>query len=261
MKSNITPANIETQTKTISKANKYKIIKRRQSQIMVHELNKLNFMNSKIHDTKNMNDFLRKFEIIIVKACIKLEHGIKMQRNEFIEKLKKRNFIKFLKSDSKVNERNQSFMKRRSTEIYNNSASLPQKNKPVLNLSLKKRLSFNEEVDCREYENLEAPSHFKETDSIDNSKIVSKKLYKSKKKHLGNIIDNYLTNLHNKYFERFCEPQIYKSINYLKENYEKKKNNFVDYYESRTEIEFMLLDNPSKRLLLTYIRLHFKKTL
>ena len=235
-------------------SHSFRDIKRRQSKMMKLELNKLNYRNSIKSDNKNLGDHIKKFEMNIVKAGIKLEHGIKLQREEFLEKMKMKKFKKFLKSDSKINRRNQSFIKRKSSAYYNKSAHLPrERNKFFNSFSYRKQLHFSNEEEETKHKKPDESSvtQFKETDSLDTSKIISKKMTKQKKKHVGNIIETYLSKITSTFMNKFCEPNLIRTIEYLKENYQKKKDNFTEYYDSRAEIEIMLLDNPSNQTYLS----------
>ena len=256
IKNKIDPPSEHNEERLKNSSHPFRDIKRRQSKMMKLELNKLNYRNSIKSDEKNLGDHIKKFELNIVKAGIKLENGIKLQREEFLEKMKMKKFKKFLKSDSKINRRNQSFIKRKSSAYYNKSAHLPkdrERNKLFNSFSFRKQLHFSNEEGENKIKKADESSvtQFKETDSLDTSKIISKKINKQKKKHVGNIIENYLCKITSTYMNKFCEPNLIRTTEYLKENYQKKKDNFTEYYDSRAEIEIMLLDNPSNQTYLS----------
>lgn len=217
--------------------------KRRQSHYVNIELNKINFRNSLLNNRQNMRDFIRKIEINFGKGCIKLEHGLNFQKSQFLEKLRIKKFKFFLKSDSKVYDRQKTFPKIWNEEFMSNSAISKEIRKASGTISYKKKLLFNDDDETGNRENILASNNI---NKFSCEKKSSKNNNKQKKIHIGNIIENYLSNIQITFIHKICDSEIKNIISDIDENYSKKKENFLDYYNSRSEIEIMLLDNPSK---------------
>jgi hypothetical protein len=248
------PLSISGQTLSTESTDSLLHFKRRQSHYVSVELDKIKFRNSFLNYYQNMRDFIRNVDVNFGKGCIKLEHGLNFQKTQFLEKLRIKKFKFFLKSDSKVNDRHKSFTKPWNEEFVCNSAILKDKRKAFGTISYKKKLLFNDDEDIENKENGENIMTSNNIKRLKCEKKSSKITNKQKKKHIGNIIENFLSNLQITFIHNICDPELKNIISSINENYRRKKENFLDYYNSRAEIEIMLLDNPSKYIL-TYLRL------
>lgn len=206
--------------------------------------NSLSFLNNTHNNAQpqfNAKEFIRTFELGVAKACIKTEESVKEQRTQFLENLKVKLFQQSLKSDSKINTRNQSFIKRKNigtdsisffnthsppTSCKNLRASLEDMSVPV------KKLDFN----CEESAKLQ------------EAKPKSKK--QKNKKHIGTLVDGYMTKLHQTYYAKYCEQALKQSIDIISQGFNKKIERFNEYNDQRMDLELMLLDTQSKKNIL-----------
>lgn len=199
------------------------------------EMNKINFKNSTKFLT-NEKDLIKNSEFNYFRGYKLIEDSIKDQRNQFLEKLKLKIYQQNLKSDSKINSRHQSFIKRKTINTeFNSHSPTKVKNKIEGDLESIRKLDFeisNTVVDPVEF--------------IPKNPKKKLSLFKKDKKHVGSVIENYLNKLHVVFYNNTFEGSMNQAINILNEAYEKKKHNFEEYVDQRIEVEMMIDENPSK---------------
>lgn len=234
------------ESKMLKKYNPYQ---KRNSVLFNIEINKLNYRNSIKNNTAEFNfnskEFLRNFEFGVSRANILLEDSVKEQRTQFLESLKLKLFQQNLKSDSKINTRNQSFIKRKTINPDFNSHSPIKMRNSIEDYPTVKKLDFSCLNDSSKKDFLEFRLSEEE---------VKKNKKQKKKNHVGGIVDGYLSQMHQTYYSRYCEQAIKKSVDLISQGYQKKIQNFNEYNDQRMDLQLMLLNTPSKYFLLTILR-------
>jgi hypothetical protein len=172
-----------------------------------------------------------------------IEDSLKKQRSQFLEKLRIKNYQQNLKSDSKLNSRHQSFIKRKFINTEFNSHS-PNKIK-------NKNESDTDSIRKLEYE-------IQNTTTSEFTLTKPKKklsLFKKDKKHVGTVLEDYLNKLHVIFYSNTFEGSMKRTINILNEAYEKKKQNFEEYIDQKIEVEMMIDENPNYLVKKSYTQL------
>ena len=230
------------------------VFKRRNEMALNFEMNKINYLNSVSKSNVSGKEIIKKFDFNFSKSCILLEDSMKNQRSQFLDKLKLKLYQQNIKSDSKYNSRNQSFIKRKTLNPEFNSSSPARLSKKIEEISQPvKKLDFaflpNIEKEIEKEKNSNEIPFLNFNFNNDNFILKNPKrklsLFKKDKKQVGTIIESYLNKLHVQFYNNLCEGGMKKTINILSSGFNKKKQYFEEYIDQRIEVEMMIDENPS----------------
>jgi len=206
------------------------------------EINKINFKNSTKFLT-NEKDLIKNSEFNYYRGFNLIEDSLKNQRNQFLEKLRLKIYQQNLKSDSKLNSRHQSFIKRKTINTEFNSHS-------------PNRIKNKIEGDTDPIRKLDLEIQNTTVSEFVLTKPKKKlSLFKKEKKHVGTVIEDYLNKLHVLFYNNTFEGSMKQTINILNEAYEKKKQNFEEYIDQKIEVEMMIDENPNYLVKKSYAQL------
>lgn len=223
-----------------SKGSKKSFYRERNSIKFNIELNKLSYRNSIYGKQFNAKELIKNFELGILRGCKIIEENLKDQRTQFFENIKQKHLNKILHSDSKVNARNQSFLKRKTISPDFNFRTTIKKTKTIKEeFSPLKSINFG-------HTGLFNSITLGEKDiTSENNKMKNGK----KKQTLGNVLDEYINKFRYTYYQQYCEASVRSTMDIIMESYNKKKEKFLEFNNQKIEFELMLDDNTSKSLI------------
>jgi hypothetical protein len=222
---------------------------KRKSAMFSIEINKINFQyNNKV----NYKELIKNSESEYSRAILLTENTLNIQRENFFERLKRRQHIQMQKSsDNKLNVRQQSFIKRKnispdinySDSSRKNFMSLGIRNVNLLN-STKKALFEDDNNNTNKTINTNKIINTNNTNNTNNT-TKRRSIRRNSQKEIGNLIENYLGKFHQVFFNNWERTLkiFYEMIN---QAYNRRIEKYLEYDDQRMEFEMMIVDNNSK---------------
>jgi len=211
-------------------------------------------------------EFIRIFEKNLSKACSLIETSLGEQNLQFLENKREKELGQLIKTENRKEIKKFAFIKRRTLNPDYQSAM--KRSDTIRMMQPKKRLEINSSSSLN-FKDENGGYNFKNEKELKEGKEGkdSKKTKKGKikKKHIGNLLDQFLEGFYNSYSNAFLSASNQQALSILNEGYVQKIEKLKEYNDQRIDFELMMIENPNETIkksiqqLLNSIRLDNEK--